>query len=162
MFWDRYLELCKRDGVRPTRAALDAGLSKGSVNNWKQSYLKGIDAQPSASTARKLAEYFHVSVDYLLNETDDPTDYEDGDLLADIAGAQYDALGGDARQTVKVKQMTDLDAMKERENSRRIPEFVKQYSRLDERDQDKVDSFIAGLLAGDKYKRENNANLASS
>lgn len=57
MFYDRFLELCKRAGVAPTRAALDAGISKSLVSKWKSNEAK----EPSPEVIRKLAEYFGVS-----------------------------------------------------------------------------------------------------
>lgn len=65
MFYDRFVYLCKRKGVTPSRAALDAGISKSLVTKWKTNNAK----DPSPDVVRKLAKYFGVSVAELLGET---------------------------------------------------------------------------------------------
>lgn len=62
MFYDIFLQLCAEKGIKPTPAALDIGVSSSAVVKWR----KG--ATPSGETLQKIAEYFDVSVDDLLNE----------------------------------------------------------------------------------------------
>jgi transcriptional regulator with XRE-family HTH domain len=57
VFYDRFIELCNRKGVAPTRAAIDAGISKSLVSKWKANESK----EPSPEIVRKLAEYFGIS-----------------------------------------------------------------------------------------------------
>lgn len=57
MFYDRFIELCKQKGVSPTRAALDAGISKSLVSKWKSNAAK----EPSPEVLRKIADYFGIS-----------------------------------------------------------------------------------------------------
>ena len=57
MFYDRFIELCDQKGVSPSRAALEAGISKSLVTKWKQNQSK----EPSPEVIRKLAEYFGIS-----------------------------------------------------------------------------------------------------
>ncbi len=61
MFYDIFVELCAKKGVKPTRAALDMGLSKATPTLWKN---KGYT--PRGDIINKIAAYFGVSVDYLL------------------------------------------------------------------------------------------------
>lgn len=61
MFYDIFEQLCKEKGVTVSRAALDMGLSKSAPIAWRK---KG--AAPSGDTLNKLADYFNVTVDYLL------------------------------------------------------------------------------------------------
>lgn len=63
-FFDIYKNLCMEKGIAPTRAALEIGLSKATPTMWK----KGIT--PQAAQLQKIADYFGVSVDYLLGKTD--------------------------------------------------------------------------------------------
>lgn len=62
MFYDVYLDLCKRKNVSPTRAALEMGLSKATPTTWKK---RGLT--PRGETLNKIAAYFDVTTDYLLN-----------------------------------------------------------------------------------------------
>lgn len=62
MFYDLFCDLCDQKGVSPTRAALDMGMSKATPTTWKK---KG--TTPQAAQLQKIADYFSVSVDYLLS-----------------------------------------------------------------------------------------------
>lgn len=64
-FYEKYLELCASVDKTPSGAALEMGLSKPTVNRWKNG--GGI----TDATARKVAAYFGVPVDCLTRETDD-------------------------------------------------------------------------------------------
>ena len=68
MFYDVFKKLCDDRGINPTRASVEIGFSRGSVSYWKKRYLEGFDAKPDSYTAEKIADYFDVSVDYLLEE----------------------------------------------------------------------------------------------
>ena len=65
MFYETFVALCKARGESPSRAALNAGLSKAAVSQWKQNP----DAQPSAAAVEKLSAYFGVPADRLLGGT---------------------------------------------------------------------------------------------
>ena len=63
MFYDLFAELCNRKGVRPSRACIDMGLSRSLASKWKST-----GENPRADVLPKIAEYFNVSVSYLLGE----------------------------------------------------------------------------------------------
>lgn len=74
MFYPRFVQLCEQKDVKKTRALLDAGLPKSAAKYWEEAYNKGIDSKPTTQNAVKLADYFGVTVDYLLNaEKENPT-----------------------------------------------------------------------------------------
>lgn len=64
MFYDNFVQLCKKHGVSPSKAAVDAGLSKSTVTKWKATP----DAQPTGTAIKKLSEYFCVPISELLSE----------------------------------------------------------------------------------------------
>lgn len=64
MFYDRFCALCARRGESPSRAALNAGISKAVVSKWKQNPA----AFPSGPVVEKLTNYFGISVTELLQE----------------------------------------------------------------------------------------------
>lgn len=66
-FFERFSELCKERGETPNSVAKQIGASSGSVTAWKN----GTEIRTSALT--KLADYFGVSIDYLVCRADDPT-----------------------------------------------------------------------------------------
>lgn len=67
MFYSRLLALCKEHGINITNLISELGFSAGNLSRWK----KG--GEPRGNTLSKLADYFHVSTDYLLGRTDDPS-----------------------------------------------------------------------------------------
>lgn len=80
MFYPVFVQLCEQKGVRKTRALIDAGVPKSAARYWEDAYNRGIDAKPTTPNAIKLAEYFGVTVDYLLTgEKENPTAQGDGD-----------------------------------------------------------------------------------
>lgn len=64
MFYDRYVKICNDHGVSPSRAAIDAGLSKSTVSKWKNTP----DAEPTGTAIKKLTEYFNISIADLMGE----------------------------------------------------------------------------------------------
>ena len=60
MFWDKFVSLCVQHNTKPNPVAAALGISSGAVTKWKQG------AEPNSTTLRKIANYFGVSVDYLL------------------------------------------------------------------------------------------------
>lgn len=61
MFYDKFVELCKAKGVKPTAAAVEMGLSKATPSKWKRT-----EATPQTETLTLVANYFGVSVNSLL------------------------------------------------------------------------------------------------
>lgn len=67
MFFDRLQSLCARDDTDVSRVLRGLGLSTSKGTAWKGG------AIPKGDILLKLANYFHVSTDYLLGNTDDPS-----------------------------------------------------------------------------------------
>lgn len=79
MFYERFAELCKIKGISPSKAAFEMGISKASITNWKQN-----GYTPRSEILEKIADYFSVSIDYLLGREPKETDDEMIQLLQDI------------------------------------------------------------------------------
>ena len=62
-FYESFISLCNKVGKTPSRVVLEIGLSKPTVNRWKNG------SNPTDATAMKIAEYFGVSVEELTGET---------------------------------------------------------------------------------------------
>ena len=56
---ERVVDLCSKTGISQSKMERDLGLSKGSVTKWKKQ-------EPRPSTLEKVANYFNVSVEYLM------------------------------------------------------------------------------------------------
>lgn len=64
MFYDRFIQVCTEKRVAPSRAAIEAGLSKSTVSKWKNEP----NAEPSGTALKKLSEYFNMTIAELLGE----------------------------------------------------------------------------------------------
>lgn len=120
MFWNTLVELCNKKGVSPNFVAKELGITSGTVTSWKKG---GI---PRDTTLRKIADYFGVSVSYLIGAVDDPdpvalidTSKKDPPLLplVEELGQQLEAL---AALGGLVDQLTDEQV----EELRKYAEFL--------------------------------------
>lgn len=68
-FIDRLNDLCERKGISKRKLERDAGLGIGSTSKWSQ-------YRPNQASLKKVADYFGVSVDYLLGDSDEPVSEE--------------------------------------------------------------------------------------
>lgn len=64
MFYNNFLFLCNKIGKSPSSVAEELGFSRASVNGWKSGKI------PRDSSKLKIAHYFDISVNELMNETD--------------------------------------------------------------------------------------------
>lgn len=60
MFWENFSKLCDENATNPNAVAAAIGLSNAICTKWKNGTV------PKGKTLNLLAEYFNVSVDYLL------------------------------------------------------------------------------------------------
>ena len=117
-FFDRYAGLMEEKGIDPgSQTAADMmGVTRSAISIWKR---KG--TTPKGDTVAKMADVLHVSADYLLGRTNDPTDY---------------ARKGSGT-VVPMRTPT--------------APILKLYSRLDSADRMKAEGVIQGMLMQDKY-----------
>lgn len=89
MFWERFESLCSESKKKPNRVAAEIGISSASITKWKRG------ATPNSDSLRKIAEYFCVSIDYLLGKPeqiiDDKTWDEYADKYAEDMQERYEA-----------------------------------------------------------------------
>ena len=62
MFWETFVRLCNEKGTRPNPVAKELGIASGTLTWWKNGRI------PSSSTLHKIADYFGVTVEYLLGK----------------------------------------------------------------------------------------------
>jgi transcriptional regulator with XRE-family HTH domain len=60
MFWNNFVELCKKNNVTPNGLAKQLSISSGSITSWKQGRV------PKWQTLTMLAEHFGVTVEELI------------------------------------------------------------------------------------------------
>ena len=65
---DRILQLAERRGMTANKLAVECKLNNSQMTYWKNKRQK-----PSIDALIKIADYFNVSVDYLIGRTKQPT-----------------------------------------------------------------------------------------
>ena len=65
MFYDVFKQLCDAKGISCNKAALEIGLRNATPTKWKKT-----GAVPSGETLQRIADYFQVSVNFLLEKPD--------------------------------------------------------------------------------------------
>lgn len=96
MFYDKFKSLCDAKGISCNRAALEIGLSNATPTTWKK---RGLT--PKGDTLAKIAEYFDVSVGYLLESdtekarTDGKQKISDNDIMFALWGDTTDISADD-------------------------------------------------------------------
>ncbi|MGF3073196.1 helix-turn-helix domain-containing protein [Facklamia sp. P13069] len=77
--FDRIKLLCDKKGISITELAQKMGWADKAIYNWRSS-------TPSADKVKAVADFFNVSVDYIMNRTDNPKvangDQDDDFLVA--------------------------------------------------------------------------------
>ena len=86
--YERIATLCAQKGIKPGKLCADTGLSRGLLSDLKNGRTKSL----SARNARIIAEYFGVTVGWLLGEEDAPRPVTDADI-------KFALFGGDGEIT---------------------------------------------------------------
>ena len=94
--YESILSLCQENGIKGGKMCVDLGLSKSLMTDLKSGRKKGITAE----TAQKIADYFSVSVDRVLNGSETkkaPT--PEGERTASDDEIKFALFGGDGEIT---------------------------------------------------------------
>ncbi|MDQ0222021.1 transcriptional regulator with XRE-family HTH domain [Streptococcus moroccensis] len=75
--FDIVKDLCKKQGISLNFLEEKLGLGKNSLYGLKRN-------QPSAERLQEIADYFHVSTDYLLGRTDNPRIAKESDAPSEV------------------------------------------------------------------------------
>lgn len=65
MFWNNFVSLCIKKNSSPSAVCLELGFSKTMATNWKNG------SQPRDTTLQRIADYFGVSVSYLIGKEEE-------------------------------------------------------------------------------------------
>lgn len=94
MFFDVFQALCNKKGVSCKKAVEEIGLSNSISTKWKKT-----GATPKGDTLNKIAAYFGVTTDHLLEkETKIPT-VESGEHIINDDDIKFALFGGDGEIT---------------------------------------------------------------
>ena len=111
MFFDIFYALCIKKGVSCKKATEEIGLSNSIATKWKKT-----GATPGGETLQKIADYFGVTIDYLLSKETEKAPTVSGerrDVLDEVDVAWYgDYKELDEEQKATVRDM--IRVMRER------------------------------------------------
>ncbi|MGH1847105.1 helix-turn-helix transcriptional regulator [Enterococcus gilvus] len=117
--FDRIKELADKQGISVSKVAVDLGFSENLFYQWKK-------ASPKSDRLQKVADYFDVSVDYLLGRTDNSepiTKIENGPGSDLIGYFRLNTAEFDPDETEQIedslKEYTDFLVQKARERKAR-------------------------------------------
>lgn len=77
--------------MSPSRAAIEAGLSKSTVSKWKNTP----DAEPTGAAIKKLCDYFNITVAELLVEETEKAPTTNGEHSVSDDDIKFALFGGD-------------------------------------------------------------------
>ena len=104
MFWDVFSGLCAKNGKSPNAVASELNISSGSITAWSRGTC------PRSNTVVKIAEYFNVSVSYLLGEEKEKP--PNGEQVSEARKQLYTALD-DMSDEELLFLMSKIKAIKE-------------------------------------------------
>ena len=98
MFWNNFVSLCTNLGKSTTAVILELGFSRSSVTSWKNG------TKPNNTALLKIANYFNVTVDYLLNDNSKQKETPPEELPAGLDEKDIEILNMYSRLSDEQKQ----------------------------------------------------------
>ena len=135
----RRIELRRKD-LNLTLA--DVASAVGVAASTIQRYEKGQFEKIKMPVIEAIAAALHINPEWLVGLTDDPTTYDDPDLIASISLQYLEACNGDVKKAYKMMQAVDEDHLAEFLHKEKTPALTEK----DERDVAKDVKKIMGDL----------------
>lgn len=87
MFYDNFIGICETKGFSPTRVLIELGMSKGSLQRWKEG------GSPRNEYKKKIADFFGITVSELTTgKKENPTLVSENGVNDDIDSTLADML----------------------------------------------------------------------
>ena len=93
--YDKIISLCTERGIKGGKMCTDIGMSKGILTDLKM----GRQTSVSTTTAQRIADYFGVSVGYLLGSETEKAPASDGKRTVSDDDIKFALFGGDGEIT---------------------------------------------------------------
>ena len=135
VFWRKYNELCDERGIKPRTLATELGISAATVTKWVN------DGMPNLEMITRIAEYFDVPIDYLINE-DDTDHLKDTETIFDILGILDHCADTESYRIVQV-QLSRIVLYHLKEKG-----FDREALRTEHLDQEKMEYLYTGKDSG--------------
>lgn len=137
--YENIKSLCDQRGVKPGKMCVEAKISKGLITDLKMGRKKTVQAE----TAQKIADYFGVSVDYLLNGPDAVLYSAAKDAVVNREFAELPIATREA-----MLQGIKKDAPTGNADERGLDaSLIRRLVQLTPEEMEKVDAFVQGILA---------------
>lgn len=98
----------KSAGFTQKDVAIDLNCSESAVRMWELG-----KNEPSIETIESLADLFSTTPEYLTGWTDDPINYEDGDIIASIPLSYMEACDYDVKKAYRLMQTIHEEGLAE-------------------------------------------------
>jgi len=87
--YDIFVQLCEKHGITSYKLCKELGISQGTISNWKN---RGNNL--STTTLKKIADYFGVTMEYLMGGDqfaydEESKTYENAEYYEDTEAADY-------------------------------------------------------------------------
>lgn len=137
--YENIKSLCDQRGIKPGKMCVEAKISKGLITDLKMGRKKTVQAE----TAKKIADYFGVSVDYLLNGPDAVLYSAAKDA---VVNREFAELPIATRESMLqgIKKDTPTGNADERDLDASL---IRRLVQLTPEEMEKVDAFVQGILA---------------
>ena len=92
-FRDVFKSLRLSNNLTQDELAQDLEISRSAVSMYERG-----EREPDFETLEKIADFFNVDMNYLIGWSDDPTNYDDPDLIAAIPLSYMELFDGDVKK----------------------------------------------------------------
>lgn len=99
MFFDNFVKLCNSIGKTPSAVVLELGIAKSAVTHWRKR-----DSLPTQANLLKIADYFDVTVDFLLNGTTEKL----CDKIADANIRKYEQINKKSPAEAEDEELNEM------------------------------------------------------
>lgn len=141
-FYERFIELCKRENMSPSKVAEEIGLSNSIITYWKTG------AMPKTETLKKIANHFNVTFEYIATGAG---------VLGDAPPEQYKKLAEGFASLTNQPEITDkkIENNYSDINARLLMShiFYKEYIEnkgIDEKLKEEIKSCLAKIFKNNK------------
>lgn len=146
----------------------------GVQNSTILRYEKGSFEKIKLPVIEAIAEALHVNPEWLIGETDDPIDYEDGELISQIPLSYVEACGGDIKKAYAAFCAVDQDAEQEQsdfadainelgcypmEIVKKLKTLADSLDQLNSEGREKLLDYAADLVASGRYIKSYQSEL---
>ncbi|UUY79097.1 helix-turn-helix transcriptional regulator [Staphylococcus saprophyticus] len=93
--YEKIKKMCNEEGISIAHLERETGISNGQIKRWAKS-------SPSVENLKKVAKYFNVSLEFLADDTTEPSDIEMSQDIRIMQRAAQNMSEEDRKKAIKV------------------------------------------------------------